>query len=72
MKNQLLTEIHDHNAAVAVIGLGYVGLPLSVALRSGGERLPRHIRLRSRSPGRLRQGCRRRYRRRPQQSGRDP
>gem|GEM_PF-2056492 len=31
MKNQLLTKIHNHTAVVAVIGLGYVGLPLAVA-----------------------------------------
>ncbi|MFZ1550404.1 MAG: hypothetical protein WAV53_03280, partial [Anaerolineae bacterium] len=29
MKDQLLSKIHDHTAVVAVIGLGYVGLPLA-------------------------------------------
>jgi len=38
-KQTLLHQLNDHSATVAVIGLGYVGLPLAVALRSGGERL---------------------------------
>jgi UDP-N-acetyl-D-glucosamine dehydrogenase len=36
MKNHLLSRIHDHTAAVAVIGLGYVGLPLAVAFAESG------------------------------------
>ena len=47
LKDQLLVKIHDHTAVVAVVGLGYVGLPLR-ALRAGRgarrEGLPRHIR----------------------------
>ncbi len=36
MKNQLLTKIYDHSAVVAIIGLGYVGLPLAVAFAENG------------------------------------
>jgi len=36
MKKQLLSKIHDHTAVVAVIGLGYVGLPLAVAFAEKG------------------------------------
>ncbi|MFZ1554410.1 MAG: hypothetical protein WAV53_23685 [Anaerolineae bacterium] len=36
MKDQLLSKIHDHTAVVAVIGLGYVGLPLAVAVAERG------------------------------------
>ncbi|MFZ1404671.1 MAG: UDP-N-acetyl-D-glucosamine dehydrogenase, partial [Anaerolineae bacterium] len=36
MKDQLLTKINDHTAVVAVIGLGYVGLPLAVAFAEKG------------------------------------
>ncbi len=36
MKNQLLSKIHDHTAVVAVVGLGYVGLPLAVAFAERG------------------------------------
>ena len=36
MKHQLLSKIHDHTAVVAVIGLGYVGLPLAVAFAEKG------------------------------------
>jgi len=36
MKNRLLTRIHNRSAAVAVIGLGYVGLPLAVAFAESG------------------------------------
>jgi hypothetical protein len=43
----LLHKLNTHSATVAIIGLGYVGLPLAVALRSGRERPARHIRLRS-------------------------
>jgi len=31
MKQHLLTKIHNRTAVVAVVGLGYVGLPLAVA-----------------------------------------
>ena len=31
MKTQLLQKINTHNATIAIIGLGYVGLPLAVA-----------------------------------------
>ena len=36
MKDQLHPKIHDHTAVVAVIGLGYVGLPLAVAFAEKG------------------------------------
>ncbi len=36
MKDQLLSRIHDCTALVAVIGLGYVGLPLAVAFAEKG------------------------------------
>ncbi|HSN76324.1 MAG TPA: nucleotide sugar dehydrogenase, partial [Anaerolineae bacterium] len=35
----LLTKIHDHSATVAIIGLGYVGLPLAVAFAESGLRV---------------------------------
>ncbi len=36
MKDQLLSKIHDYTAVVAVVGLGYVGLPLAVAFAEKG------------------------------------
>ncbi len=39
MKNQLLSKIQDHSAIVAIIGLGYVGLPLAVAFAESGLRV---------------------------------
>jgi UDP-N-acetyl-D-glucosamine dehydrogenase len=36
MKEQLLKKIHDRSATVGVIGLGYVGLPLSVEMAKAG------------------------------------
>ncbi len=36
MKDQLLTKIEDRSAVVAIIGLGYVGLPLAVAFAEKG------------------------------------
>ena len=36
MKNQLLSKINTHTAHVAIIGLGYVGLPLAVAFAEAG------------------------------------
>ncbi len=36
MKDNLLSRIHDHTAVVAVVGLGYVGLPLAVAFAERG------------------------------------
>lgn len=36
MKNSLLKKIHDKTAEVAVIGLGYVGLPLAVEKAKAG------------------------------------
>ncbi|MCC6887925.1 MAG: nucleotide sugar dehydrogenase [Hyphomicrobiales bacterium] len=36
MKEQLLTKIEGHSAVIAVIGLGYVGLPLAVAFAERG------------------------------------
>ena len=36
MKEQLLTKIEEHSAVIAVIGLGYVGLPLAVAFAERG------------------------------------
>lgn len=35
-KEQLLQRIHDHSAVIAIIGLGYVGLPLGVAFAENG------------------------------------
>ncbi len=39
MKHQLITKIHDRSATVAIIGLGYVGLPLAVAFAESGLRV---------------------------------
>jgi UDP-N-acetyl-D-glucosamine dehydrogenase len=36
MQDQLLSRIKDRSAIVAVIGLGYVGLPLGVAFAEKG------------------------------------
>lgn len=36
MKEQFLAKVHDRSAIVAVIGLGYVGLPLAVAFAEQG------------------------------------
>ena len=36
LKDQLLSKIRNHTAVVAVIGLGYVGLPLAVAFAEKG------------------------------------
>ena len=36
LKDQLFSKIHDHTAVVAVVGLGYVGLPLAVAFAEKG------------------------------------
>ncbi len=36
MKKQLLAKIQDHNAVIAIIGLGYVGLPLAVSFAEVG------------------------------------
>jgi UDP-N-acetyl-D-glucosamine dehydrogenase len=36
MKDNLLKKIHDKSAVVAVIGLGYVGLPLAVEKAKAG------------------------------------
>ena len=36
MKQQVLGKIRDHSAVIGVIGLGYVGLPLAVALAERG------------------------------------
>jgi len=36
MKEQLLAKIEGHSAVIAVIGLGYVGLPLAVAFAERG------------------------------------
>jgi UDP-N-acetyl-D-glucosamine dehydrogenase len=36
MKEQLLAKIQDHSAVIAIIGLGYVGLPLAVAFAEQG------------------------------------
>ncbi len=36
MKNQLLHKIENHTAQVAIIGLGYVGLPPAVAFAEAG------------------------------------
>ena len=39
MKTQLLGKINTHNATIAIIGLGYVGLPLAVAFAERGFRV---------------------------------
>ncbi|HOG45007.1 MAG TPA: nucleotide sugar dehydrogenase [Anaerolineae bacterium] len=39
MKDVVLSRISDHSAAVAVIGMGYVGLPLAVAFAEHGFRV---------------------------------
>ncbi len=39
MKQQFLSKIQDRSAVVAVIGLGYVGLPLAVAFAEKGFRV---------------------------------
>ncbi len=39
MKDQLLQKIRTHSAVVAVVGLGYVGLPLAVAFAEQGFRV---------------------------------
>ena len=36
IKSQLLTKLNTHAARIAVIGLGYVGLPLAVAFAETG------------------------------------
>src|SRR5512135_1363071 len=36
IKDTLLSRIRDHSARIAVIGLGYVGLPLAVAFAERG------------------------------------
>ena len=36
MKQDLLARIEDHSAVVAIVGLGYVGLPLAVAFAERG------------------------------------
>jgi UDP-N-acetyl-D-glucosamine dehydrogenase len=36
IKDQLLAKINDHSAVVAIVGLGYVGLPLAVAFAEHG------------------------------------
>jgi pyruvate/2-oxoglutarate dehydrogenase complex dihydrolipoamide dehydrogenase (E3) component len=36
MKDQLLSKINTHTARIAIIGLGYVGLPLAVAFAEAG------------------------------------
>ena len=36
MKNQFLSKIENRTAQVAIIGLGYVGLPLAVAFAEAG------------------------------------
>jgi UDP-N-acetyl-D-glucosamine dehydrogenase len=35
-KQQLLTRIHNHSAIIGIIGLGYVGLPLSLRFAEAG------------------------------------
>ena len=39
MKAQLLRRIEDHSACIAVVGLGYVGLPLALEFASAGFRV---------------------------------
>ncbi len=40
MKNQFLSTIENRTAQVAIIGLGYVGLPLAVAFAEAGFAVP--------------------------------
>jgi hypothetical protein len=60
-KQTLLHKLNTHSATVAVIGLGYVGLPLAVAFAESGFPVTFGC-----------AQCRRRHRRRPQQGGRHP
>lgn len=39
MKEQLLRKIEDHSACIAVVGLGYVGLPLALEFAAAGFRV---------------------------------
>jgi UDP-N-acetyl-D-glucosamine dehydrogenase len=39
MKEQILRKIEDHSACIAVVGLGYVGLPLALEFASAGFRV---------------------------------
>ena len=39
MKEQLITKFQNRNAHIAVIGLGYVGLPLAVNFAEAGYRV---------------------------------
>lgn len=39
MKTQLLQRIHDKTAAIGIVGLGYVGLPLAVEFARAGVRV---------------------------------
>jgi len=39
MKNHLLKRLKDHSAEVAILGLGYVGLPLATVLAEGGYKV---------------------------------
>ncbi|RME43635.1 MAG: hypothetical protein D6791_14980, partial [Chloroflexi bacterium] len=36
LKTQLLARLHNHEARIAIVGLGYVGLPLAVAFARRG------------------------------------
>ena len=36
VKDQLLAKISDRSAVIAIVGLGYVGLPLAVAFAEHG------------------------------------
>ena len=36
MKNELISKIKNKESAVAVVGLGYVGLPLAVVFAEAG------------------------------------
>jgi len=51
LRELLLSKIHTRTATIAVIGLGYVGPPLAVALRSGRAGLPRGRHRRGRPQG---------------------
>jgi UDP-N-acetyl-D-glucosamine dehydrogenase len=39
IKDELLNRIRDHNAVIAIVGLGYVGLPLAIAFAERGFRV---------------------------------
>ena len=41
LKSRLLDKIHSKNAVIGIVGLGYVGLPLSLRYAEAGYQRPR-------------------------------